>query len=293
MGDMEKVIPMATKRRPGRPRGSGGDDGGERSVLALDRGLALLELLADRPDGLAFTEAVDSLPGVPGVTVHRLLRTLVGLGFVRDDGDGARYQLGGRFMHLAGRSLHQRTQLRSIAKPFLQELVDRTGETANLATLDGTEASFLDQVQSQRMVRAGTFLRSPLHCSGTGKSLLAFQDGDTADEIIRRLPFGQLTEHTLTEVERLRAELARVRRQGYSVDDEEMEIGTRCIAAPVVVDGAAVAAISIAGPTTRITADQVRPLSTIVRDVAERLSVSVAEAFPGLRAGELMERFVG
>jgi DNA-binding IclR family transcriptional regulator len=286
---MENIIPMAGKRRPGRPRATEATEPGVRSV---GRGLAVLEALAEQPEGIGFTDLTASIE-MPAVSTHRLLRTLVGLGYVREDPASGHYRLGARFLQLAGRALHQRTQLRTLARGFLQELVQRSGETANLATLDGAEASFLDQVQCDRMVRAGTFLRAPLHCSGTGKSLLAYQPDETLEQLLGRMALRPLTPHTIVDLARFRAELERVRDQGYSVDDEEMEVGTRCIAAPVLVDGRAVVAVSIAGPTTRITADEVRPLSAIVRDVAARLSDSVASAFPGLHAGELMERFVG
>jgi DNA-binding IclR family transcriptional regulator len=287
---MENIIPIQKRRRPGRPRGDGGSS--ERSIQSVERALAILELLADHADGMPFTELSAALE-MPAASTHRLLRTLSDAGYVREQSDTGRYLLGTQLLRLAGRILHRRTQLRALARGYLQELVDRTGETANLATIDGGSASFLDQVQSDRLVRGGTFLRAPLHCSAAGKSLLAFQPEATREEIVERLELTTLTAHTITDRVRLRAELERVRALGYSVDDEEMEVGSRCIGAPILLGGEAVAAISISGPTTRISGDVVRPLSAIVREVSERLSTSVADQFPGLAAGELLERFVG
>ena len=287
---MENIIPIPQRRRPGRPRGKGGGEG--RSVQSVERALAILEALADHPDGLPFTDLTAALD-MPSASAHRLLRTLTESDYVREVSESGRYIIGGRLMRLAGRALDHRTQLRTLARAYLQELVDRTHETANLATLDGATASFIDQVQSDRMVRAGTFLRSPLHCSAGGKSLLAFQSAAVLDELLQRLELDGLTSNTIRDRVALQAELDRVRRLGYSVDDEEMEIGSRCIGAPVLLGGSPVAAISIAGPTTRITADAVRPLAAIVMEVAARLSDSAAEQFPGLRAGELINRFVG
>lgn len=287
---MENIIPIPSRRRPGRPRAAGTK--AERGVQSVDRALAILEALADRPDGLPFTDLAAALD-MPPASAHRLLRTLTEADYVREVAESGRYIIGGRMMRLAGRALDHRTQLRTLARGYLRELVDRTQETANLATLDGGWASFIDQVQSDRLVRAGTFLRSPLYCSAAGKSLLAFQSEPVRAELMDRLQLDVLTQHTIRDQAALEAELTRVRSLGYSVDDEEMEIGSRCIGAPVLLGGEPVAAISIAGPTTRITADAVRPLSAIVRDVAERLSASVAEQFPGLRAGELINRFVG
>ena len=254
--------------------------------------MAILEVLAERSEGLPFTDLAAAL-GMPAASTNRLLRTLTDAGFVREETDSGRYVLGGRFLRLAGKVLQRRSQLRALARGYLQELVDRTGETANIATLDGASASFIDQVQSDRLVRGGTFLRAPLHCSAAGKSLLAFQPAAARDEIIERLELTSLTPRTIADRTRLRGELEHVRAVGYSVDDEEMEIGSRCIGAPILLAGEAVAAISISGPTTRITGDVVRPLSAAVLDVAERLSASVAEQFPGLEAGELIDRFVG
>lgn len=254
--------------------------------------MAILEALADRPDGLPFNDLAAALD-MPSASAHRLLRTLTDADYVREDADSGRYIIGGRMMRLASRALDHRTQLRTLARPYLRELVARTHETANLSTLDDGSASFIDQVQSDRLVRAGTFLRSPLYCSASGKSLLAFQADAVRNELIEGLELVVLTQHTIRDRAALEAELARVRSLGYSVDDEEMEIGSRCVGAPVLLSGEPVAAISIAGPTTRITADEVRPLSAIVREVAERLSASVTDQFPGLRAGELINRFVG
>jgi DNA-binding IclR family transcriptional regulator len=287
---MENIIPIQKRRRPGRPRREGISS--ERSIQSVERALAILEILADHPDGMPFTDLSAALE-MPAASTHRLLRTMSDAGYVREQDETGQYLLGAQLLRLAGRILHRRTQLRAMARAYLQELVDRTGETANLATLDGAAASFLDQVQSDRLVRGGTFLRAPLHCSSSGKSLLAFQPEATRDEIIDRLDLTALTPHTITDRARLRVELDRVRSLGYSVDDEEMEIGSRCIGAPILLGGEAVAAISISGPTTRISGDVVRPLSTVVCEVAERLSSSVADQFPGLAAGELLERFVG
>ncbi len=205
---MENFIPIQKRRRPGRPRRDGGSS--ERSIQSVERALAILEILADHPDGMPFTDLSAALE-MPAASTHRLLRTMSDAGYVREQRETGHYVLGGQLLRLAGRILHRRTQLRALARGYLQELVDRTGETANLATLDGAAASFLDQVQSDRLVRGGTFLRAPLHCSASGKSLLAFQPEATREEVIERLELSALTAHTITDLGRLRAELERSR----------------------------------------------------------------------------------
>lgn len=279
---VENNILSDSRRRPGRPKTSDADE--TRGTQSVERTVAILEAIAFAEDGIGFAELAAQLK-LPTATAHRMLAAVVKLGFVKHDESTGLYTVGDRLMRLATRALRHGTEFRALARPLLHELVDRTGETANLAYLDGTEAAYVDQVESRQMVRAAKFLRVRLYCSALGKSLLAFQPDDAMEELTARLTLEPLTERTIVTPEALRAELFRVRKRGFATDDEEIELGVRCIAAPILVDGRAVAAVSIAGPTTRVTLEKVEPLSEIVRDVAKRLSDAVEERFPDLVAG--------
>jgi IclR family acetate operon transcriptional repressor len=274
---MEKDILTPQRRRPGRPRTS--DTSSSRGTQSVERTLAILETLAAADGSLGFADIATKLE-LPTATAHRMLAAVVELGYVDFDENTGSYRVGGRLVEMATLLLRHRTSLRVVARPYLHRLVERTGETANMAVLDGTEASYVEQVESHQMVRAAKFLRVPLYCSSLGKSLLAFRPEEEIEDLIGRLTFEPLTERTVGSPEALRAELARVRKRGFSMDDEEIEVGSRCIAAPILVGGRPVAAISIAGPTTRVSLDKVEPLSGIVREVAEALSVTLAERFP-------------
>ena len=187
---------------------------------------------------------------------------------ILDEASG-RYTHGPALTRITNDVLDLRTRFRDIGQTYLHELVERTGETANLAILDGLHAAYLDQVHTSRMLRAQTYLRVPLDCSGTGKVLLAFQtETRVRDAILRRLTLQRCTEHSPRTLAELRGRLATIRETGIGLDDEEMELGVRCIAAPVMVGGTIVAAISIAGPATRVSNERLDDLSAVVRDVA-------------------------
>lgn len=276
--------PTVKTRRPGRPP----SDTAERAapVRSVERAFEIIEFLTQQDSPLAFADIATTLE-IPSATAHRILATLESEGYLHLDKDGV-YSLGGQFIRLAHRVLRIRTMFRDIARTYLHDLVNKTGETANLAILDGVEAAYLDQVQTNRMLRAQTFLRVPLHCSGTGKALLAYQSDSTVDDILARLVLEERTEHTLTNKDDLRNELKSIATKGMAIDDEEMEIGVRCIAAPVLVDGTAIASISIAGPTTRISSDRIEEFGSEVRRVAADLSEAVQTRFPDLGAGSLL-----
>jgi DNA-binding IclR family transcriptional regulator len=276
--------PAIKTRRPGRPPSDTAEKA--KPVRSVERAFEIIEFLTQQDTPLAFADIATTLE-IPSATAHRILSTMEAADYLYLDDHGM-YSLGGQFIRLAHRVLRIRTMFRDTARGFLHDLVETTGETANLAILDGTEAAYLDQVQTNKMLRAQTFLRVPLHCSGTGKALLAYQDDSTVDEILTRLMLDERTEHTFTDKDDLRAELKTIATKGMAIDDEEMEIGVRCIAAPILVDGTAIASISIAGPTTRITRERIEEFGSEVRRVAAELSNTVRERFPDLAAGSLL-----
>jgi IclR family acetate operon transcriptional repressor len=208
-----------TTEEPGTRSASG--------VRSLERAFELLEHLAEAGGRLALTELTE-VSGLPMPTIYRLMRTLVNRGYVRQE-PSRRYALGPRLIRLgetAGRLLG------SSARPSLARLVDEVGETANMAVLEGDEVVYVAQVPSRHSMRMFTEVgrRVNPHCTGVGKALLAQLPEDAALEILGRTGLPARTPHTITDPAALMSELARIRQRGYALDDEEQEIGVRCVA---------------------------------------------------------------
>ncbi len=237
-------------------------------IQSLARGLKILELMGTSSDGVSVTELADRL-GIDKSSVSRLVRTLANYGFAEQDAVSRRYHLGPQLVRLS-RSLLTRMPLRDAAKPFLRELVERTGECAHLAILAQGQALYIDQVESPASLRVttGVGTLAPLHCTALGKCLLAFGDHVPLPE---KLP--RFTPRTITDADTLRAHLEQIRRQGYAVDDEEYDYGVRCVAAPIYdYRNKVVGALGISGPAGRMSLEQTSEVGFVVQKVAEQLS---------------------
>ncbi|MEV6901869.1 IclR family transcriptional regulator [Amycolatopsis sp. NPDC051372] len=243
----------------------GGRDGG---VQSLQRAFELLEHLADT-GGEASLSELATLSGLPMPTIHRLIRTLVDLGYVRQN-TNRRYALGARLIRLGENAS---MQFGSWARPLLVELVEEVGETANLAVLERDEVVYVAQVPSKHSMRMFTEVGRRLlpHGTGVGKAMLAQLPADDVAALLARTGMPAYTEHTFTDPGALAAELTRIASQGYALDEAEQELGVRCIA--VAVPGMPVpAAVSVSGPSGRLTADAVASIAPVVQKVADRLS---------------------
>lgn len=222
-------------------------------VQSLDRALGLLELIAvaGRPLGLSDLAAAG---GLPVSTTHRMLSSLAATGYLHQGAD-RRYGLGPRLVALGGAAL---VSVGPDVPAWLGRLVERTGETANAATLCGDSVLFVAQVQSAHAMRTSTdaYRRTLPHCSAVGKALLSLLPDDAVTALAGRAGLPRRTSRTLDRVDDLLAAVAGVRTCGYAVDDEEEEYGARCVAVPV--PGAPFPlAVSVSGPTSRVTADRV------------------------------------
>ena len=236
-------------------------------VQSVDRVFALLECLADGGGSLSLSELAAQTK-LPMPTIHRLVQSLVSRGYVRQEAS-KRYALGSRMIRLgeaAGRMLG------SWARPYLAGLVDRWGETANMAMLEQDACSYVAQVPSPRSVRmfAEAGRQVLPHCTGVGKAILATLPDHEVRALLARTGMPALTPHTLTTPEAIQHALDAVRRQGYAVDDGEQELGVRCVAVPV--RGLPFrAAISVSGPDSRVTLDDVTRIASDLQAVADQL----------------------
>jgi len=218
-------------------------------VQSVVRAAQVLERL--RQDGpLGVNELAERLE-LPGGTVHRLVRTLVSIGLVQQLGD-RRYGLGVRLVALGAAA---NTVLGQRARPVLVELARSVEESANLAMLSGARVEYMAHVPGPLAMRMFTEVgsRVPLHSTGVGKAILAGLDDGAVRDILDRQGMPPATAKTIVDPDAFLAELAVIRARGYAMDDEEMELGVRCVAA--AFHGPAPMAVSISGPSGRLHAD--------------------------------------
>ena len=261
------------RKARGRPR-DWEDKTAQNTIKSLDRAMEVFEFLSER-QGMALSTISDEMGQSPS-TVYRVLVTLEGRGLVEFDAEEQLWHIGARAFTIGARFL-RRTSLVDRARPVMRRLMEATGETANLGVEKEGKVLFLSQVETHANIRAffppGTL--SAMHASGIGKALLAQMD---EDRLSRRLEGGlqSFTPRTITDRIALQEDLARIRGRGYSVDDEERNLGMRCIAAPVFdASGEALAGISVSGPTSRVTADALDRLSRPVIEAARTLTEAI------------------
>lgn len=244
------------------------NDIGGSGVQSVDRALRILKLLADA-DGSMRLADLETATGLPLPTVHRLVGALVHNGYVGRD-SARRYVLGPgliRLGEIAARSVG------SYAIPHLATLVADIGETANMALLEGDEVVYVAQVPSGHSMRMFTEVgrRVPVHCTGVGKALLAQLTDEEVLKLLDRTGMQAQTPRTITEPDAMLSELSEVREQGWAMDSGEQELGVRCIAVPVL-GAPTMAAVSVSGPSGRITASRVTEIAPVMQRVALGLS---------------------
>ena len=237
-------------------------------VQSLDRALQLLEHLADAGGSMRLAE-LEAATGLPLPTVHRLIRSLVHNGYVRQE-PSRRYALGSRLIRLgesAGRALG------SWAVPRLTALVTEIGETANMAVLEGDVVVYVAQAPSAHSMRMFTEVgrRVPAHCTGVGKALLSQLTDEKVVALLRRTGMPAQTPRTHTDPTGLLSELGEIRDQGWALDDAEQEIGVRCVAVPLF-GAPTLAALSVSGPSGRITMGRVAQIAPILQIAATELT---------------------
>ena len=243
------------------------EEASKNPIQVAEKIFLVIETLAENgPMGIM--ELSSSL-GYHKSTTHRLVNSLVCLGYIRQDEESLKYSLSLKFLEIGGKILEQ-TNMAALIHPSLKKLSEQTGETVHLVQREGTEAVYIDKVESSassiRMVsRVGG--RIPLYCSGVGKALLA----ELSDEEIRAIweasRIRRLTPYTITSLDELMERVGEVRKNGFAVDDEENEEGVRCIAVSIRdYHKEPVYALSISAPVGRMTGERMKELE---RDVLE------------------------
>jgi IclR family KDG regulon transcriptional repressor len=228
-------------------------------VQSIERVSVILDVLGEFPQGISFGDLSTKVDLSKG-TIHRLLSTLAFLGYVRQDAETKKYNLGFKLVELGNRLLSQ-IDFRTEARSFLVDLSESTKETVHLVILDQNEVLYIDKVESKSNptgLRMASMLgsRIPAHCSAVGKVLLAALPEEKLILLVSSKGLHRQTENTITDLGALKEHLKLVRKNGYALDKEENEIGIRCISAPIRDQrGEVIAAISISAPAGRMKAD--------------------------------------
>ena len=245
--------------------------GAASQAQSVDRALTILDILA-RDGELGVTEIAASI-GVHKSTAFRLVSALEQHRLVEQLSERGKYRLGFGIVRLAGATT-ARMNLAEESRAFCRQLADEFNETVNIAVLDADAAVNIAQEQGSATVAVQNWIgkRTPLHATSSGKVLLAWAGATLAPGVLEGA-LGRYTRHTITSGAALRAELDRVRAQGWACTEEELEIGLNAVAAPVRGhDATVLAAISISGPSYRLTADSFPALAARLRFVAAQIS---------------------
>ncbi|RIQ30983.1 IclR family transcriptional regulator [Jiangella rhizosphaerae] len=249
--------------------------GASPAVKSADRVLTILEYLADHR-GATFAAIVRDL-GLPNSSTHQLLRTIRQRGFVEFDEITREFKLGFRLWEVA-QSYSSVQHLADIAQPFMDELTAVTKETVQLSRLDGLENVYLAISESPHPMKLVSSVghRLPAHTTGLGKVLLAELPDAVLDERLDGATLQRFTENTITDPAQLRAELKRIREQGYGEDREEYVVGCRCIAMPIHdPSGTTIAAMSVSVPTPRFDQQLARQIHAALPDTIRQLEAKL------------------
>ena len=241
-------------------------------VGVLTKVIAIFDLLDSCPGGLPL-RSIAKETRLNKSTTHRFLSHLEREGYLVRDGGGS-YLVGPRLARLGSGSAYQATVCR-VSRPILEDLWRESGETVNLGVLHGKEVLYLDVLESPQSFRlvSRVGMHRPLHCTGLGKALLAWQPAEVRNALLANLPFSRVTSQSIVRMPQFRAELNRTVVRGYARDDGEAEPGARCVAAPVLdCSGFVAAGISVSGPAIRMSRTRILPIVRSLREAALRIS---------------------
>jgi IclR family transcriptional regulator, acetate operon repressor len=242
----------------------------------ISKAFRVIDVIGSTP-GLVTVPELIKATGWPRPTLYRILSAITAHGFVRFDPVAQGYTLGYRFLELA-QNVWAAPDLAAVASIELQRLRDMTGETAYLAVPHDGAMVGLGKFEGVHAVRSAARLgaRKPMHCTSQGKAVLAFLSEPEANRLIGMSPLDRFTPNTITDPVLLKGQLAIVRQRGYSVEDEEILIGNRCVGAPILdATGRPVAAISVAGPVWRLTRERVEQLGPEIAGVARSIGMQL------------------
>lgn len=262
-GSEAKMAAVKTRRTKSAPVG------------VLTKVLAIFELLDRSPGGLQLRSIAEKTD-LNKSTAYRFLAHLEHAGYLVRDLTGA-YLIGPRLVRLGANSTYQAT-IRKISHPIMDALWRRTGETVNLGALDRGEVLYLDVLESPHTFRLSSQagMRRALHCTALGKALLAWMPAQMRDDLLAHSRLEKQGPHSIVNPAEILAELGRVQRRGYALDNEEVEPGACCVAAPIFDSSGLIAAsISVSGPVTRMNRNRVAEIAEHVKQAAAEISAQL------------------
>jgi IclR family KDG regulon transcriptional repressor len=242
-------------------------------VQSVERTFDILEVLSHEKEGLGLTD-IGKKVGLHKSTVFRLLSSLVEKGYIDKNPKTANYRLSLRFVELCSTFLNN-LELKTEALPFLKKLASLTTQAVYFAILDGWEAIYIEKVETFESIRKYDIIgkRAPGYCTALGKSLLTGIGEDEIRERFQDIPLIAFTPNTITSLDRLIQEVELVRSRGWSEDNEEYELGSRCIASPIYdYRNCVIAAVSTSGPKNIISKDRDEEISQYVMEAAMDIS---------------------
>ena len=243
----------------------------------IQKVLTILEAFLKHEEGEIGLNTLAELTGLNVSTIHRIASVLVENGYLSQPHQRGKYSLGPKFLQF-GALTTKRIKVTEVAFPLLVRLNRVVNESTNLAILESDEAVYaqrIEPVQTGHQLQIFTQVgaRVPLYCTGVGKVLLANVSEEERERYLGNNRFAKRTKNTITDHVKLQRELSAVRRRGFAIDDEEMELGVRCIAAPIRdFEGKVVAAVSVSGPSTRLSDERIQQLEPLLKSCASDIS---------------------
>lgn len=252
-------------------------DGQREGVAKLFVKMMLILNCFMRGNGQLTISDIVERTGIPRTTVHRIVASLRDVALLDQDGRRQTYRLGLQMFYF-GSAVMANLDLETHAHPHILALHQLTGEVVHLHIFDGSQMVCIEreEMSDVRLTTLTTIEAAPTYCTGVGKAFLAFQPAELIRQIAEEEPLRARTPNTLGSLPELEADLARIRERGYSIDDEENEIGIRCVGAPIHDSrGRVFAAISVSGTSERMPLTRIHGLAPAVMHTAEKISVAL------------------
>ena len=252
---------------------------------AVERALAMLEAAAQATEGLSNAEISRKL-NIPKSSASYILRTLETQGYLTRDAESGKYRVGLKILSLSRGALGGR-DVRGVALPIMRHLTHQTGLTCHLAVLDGPDAVYIEKVEPEGFIRMDTWVgrRMRVHATSVGKALVAYIPQEQLERILRQSGMEKRTPKTITTLPRLLKELEKVRTQGCAIDDEENNLGARCVGAPIFDErGSIEASLGLSGTTQQVSPQTMPRILEALKDAARHISMGMGYRATNRRA---------
>ncbi|AZV45236.1 IclR family transcriptional regulator [Peribacillus asahii] len=236
----------------------------ERLIQSIERAADVLELFMVSNPELSIKEISQKL-NLSKSTVHGIIKTLEHRGYLQQNPDDLKYKLGIKLFEL-GNFVGEQLDIGKVARPIIGNLVDELNETVHLVIRQQDEVIYIEKVEGARALTIYSHVgkRAPVHCTGVGKVILAYQSENEIDRVLSSAALEAYTKYTMTNITDIKNHLQSIREKGYAIDDEEIELGLKCVAAPIFNhQGKVIASISCAAPKMRF--DEVRMPEVIMK----------------------------